>query len=215
MINQREKAYSRILDSITYGELRPGERMVESQICSLYGVGRTPLREALRQLQMEHYVRVLPNKGAVVTKVSLKDIEEIYDIVSLLESYSVKKASQCLTSEEKDSLKRIQGELVGFGKRKEYKNWLASNALFHGRFAEITGNNHLVREIENLRRRVYRYRFIAITISGHIDEYIASHEEVLLHLFNNKAEKAAEAMWSHVQHVKNILIEFLRQYPDI
>lgn len=84
-MSQKEEGYQRIRDAITYGQLKPGERLVETKICEMVKIGRTPLREALRQLQMEGYIDVFSNKGAVISKISSWYVEEINNIVAILE----------------------------------------------------------------------------------------------------------------------------------
>jgi DNA-binding GntR family transcriptional regulator len=215
VMSQREKVYQKIRDAITCGELKPGEQLVESRICEIFHVGRTPLREALRQLQMEGYVDALSNKGAFVRTVSIRDVEEIYSIIGILEAYATELATEHIGTAEKKKLKSIHNDLVRAGLKKDYRKWLEKNGQFHGYFPKLSGNFHMSKVISTLRNRIYRYRFIAITIPGHIEEYIQAHGEILGALFKKDAEKAARAMQSHVFNVKEVLVEFLKQSPGL
>lgn len=215
MISQREDAYHKIRDAITYGQLKPGERLVESRACEIFKVGRTPLREAIRQLQSEGYVDVLNNKGAVIKTISIRDVEEIYNIVGTLEGYATEIATRYMGTSEKKELKSIQNDLEKTGLMKDYRKWLEKNALFHGYFSKVSGNLHLPKVINSLRDRIYKYRFIAITIPGHIEEYIRAHEEILEAVFKRKEKQAGEAMRNHVFYVKEVLVDFLKQSPGL
>lgn len=106
-MSQTEEAYQKIRDAITYGQLKPGERLVETKICEIFKVGRTPLREALRQLQMEGYIDVFSNKGAVISKISIRDVEEIYNIVAILEGYATEVATGYIRTLDKKELRSI------------------------------------------------------------------------------------------------------------
>jgi DNA-binding GntR family transcriptional regulator len=178
-------------------------------------VGRTPLREALRQLQMENYVDVTPGRGASISKISIKDVEEIYDLVGLLGGFAAEIAAEKISASDKRNLRSLQRALGKYGAEKAYIDWLEKNTLFHRRFTEISGDNSLAEVTSNLRRRIYRYRFMAITIAGHIQDYIEEHEAILEALFCGKGRMAGEAMRRHVLNVKKILLDFLRQYPEI
>ena len=101
MGNQRDIAYQQIRDAITFGDLKPGERPIAEKICQEFGVGRTPLREALRQLQMENYVDLTPGRGASISKISIKDVEEIYDLVGLLEGFAAEIAAEKISASDK------------------------------------------------------------------------------------------------------------------
>ena len=100
IVTQREKAYQEVRDAIAFGDLKPGERLVEEGICKMFKVGRTPLREALRQLQMEGCVDVLPNKGAMVSRISVQDVEDIYSMIAILEGFAVEVAAKNIQSND-------------------------------------------------------------------------------------------------------------------
>ena len=81
-----EKVYGDLRDAITFSRLKPGERLLESKLCEGYKVSRTPLREAIRQLQAQGYITVEKNRGAIVKKTSIEEVEEIYSILALIET---------------------------------------------------------------------------------------------------------------------------------
>lgn len=214
-LNQRQQAYETIRNAITFGELKPGARLIERDIMETFTVGRTPLREALRQLQMEDYVEVLPNRGAVISRISIRDIAEIYDVVSVLEGFATELAVKNLAPADRTELESLHNTLKQDGKRGEYRNWLIGNTNFHGYLVRLSNNHNLFTTVENLRKRIYRYRFIAITIPGHIEEYMRSHEQILNKIFKGDIEDAGSEMRKHVLHVKEVLVKFLQQYPAL
>lgn len=98
---------------------------------------------------------------------------------------------------------------------KDYRKWLEKNTLFHGYFTKISGNLHLSKVVDSLRDRIYRYRFIAITIPGHIEKYIQAHEDILEAIFKKNEEQAGEVMRRHVFYVQQVLVEFIKQFPGL
>ena len=80
-MSQFESAYNELRDAIVQGVLKQGERIIEKDICERFNLGRTPLREAIRQLQVEGFVEVLPRKGATIKRLSIEDLENIYDLL--------------------------------------------------------------------------------------------------------------------------------------
>ncbi len=215
MNSQREETYRKIQLAITNGMLNPGERLVEKRVCEEFKVGRTPLREALRQLEAEGYVDVSPNKGAVVRKMSLKEVGDVYDIVALLEGYATEIATKYITPEDRKNLRKIQNECKEAGRSKDYRKWLEKNALFHRYFPRLSGKTYLCNQIDSLRGKNYRYRLFAATIPGRMENHIRAHEEILRAVFKKDARRAGNAMRRHVLYVKEMLLEVLKRYPEL
>lgn len=215
MPNQRERAYQHIRDAITYGTLKPGEQLIDTRISKMFGIGRTPIREALRQLQMEGLIDVLPNKGAFVSKISMEDIKQIYDIVAILEGFATEIATKNIRPSDKKKLLGLHKDLQEAAKAKNYREWLEKNALFHGYFCKAVGNRYLVNVIDGLRRRVYRYRFMSVTVPRGIEDYLSAHQEILSAVSQGKPTQAGAAMRRHVLDVKRVLVEFLQHFPGI
>lgn len=210
MSSKTEKTYNILRDAITYGELKPSESLVEEKICRQFNVGRTPLREALRQLEMVGYVGIVPNKGAVVTTYSEEDVEAIYNIIAILEGYATKLAAENIELSEKRKLSVLQKELRNLGLKKEYRKWLEKNDLFHGCLHKAAGNIHLTKSINGFRDKIYRYRFMAIKIPGHMEECIEDHDRILKFIFDKNTKMAGEAMAKHVHRSKDILLDFIK-----
>ncbi|MFH1490314.1 MAG: GntR family transcriptional regulator [Pseudomonadota bacterium] len=210
-ILKREQAYQKLRDAITFGDLKPGEKLVELTICRQFDLGRTPMREALRQLQMEGYIEAYPNRGAVIRKITVEELEAVYDVLARLEGYAVEMAAQVMTPKD---IKTLRMFLKGFNraaKSKDFNQWFDLNAAFHGFFQNASGNQILKEEIGRLRNRIYRYRALAFTLTGTIDKYLGEHDEILKALVNGQPAQAREAMQKHLGSAKEILARFLRE----
>src|SRR5476649_2040517 len=107
----REKILENIRDAFISGTLKAGSRVSEPDLAERYGISRTPIREAFRQLESEGYLTVIPRKGALVASFSAKDVEEFYAIKSILEGYAARKACSRLSSREINKLEGINEKL--------------------------------------------------------------------------------------------------------
>ena len=205
--------YNKLKKAIIYGELSPGEKLSEIELAKKMNVSRTPIREAFRQLQMEGYITVSPNKGAYVTKLPPEEIEEIYNLVSLLEGYAAELTAQKIDNSELNELRKIQKKLVFFASRSKYQDYIKWNTEFHHLITRLSGNNNLVKVSTDFRTRIYRYRLISVTILGYLEKYASDHEKIINALKKRDPVLAKKYMEEHVNFVKKILVNFLKGNP--
>ncbi len=214
-MSQRENAYYKIRNAIAYGELKPGERLIEKRLCGIFNLGRTPLREALSQLQIEGYLDFIPHKGLTITKMSVESVKEFYDIIAALEGYATKMGTKYLNGLDLKKLKLIQNKLKKASNLNDQKKWLDENIIFHEYLVKASKNSFLHTLINSLRNRVYRYRLISIAIANPLDNYFNAHEKILKAISKKDGEEAGKMMESHVLDVAERLINFMRQVPGL
>jgi DNA-binding GntR family transcriptional regulator len=212
-MNERERAYQKIREAITYGHLKPGEKMVEMGLCQTFQIGRTPIREALRQLQMEGYIEVSVNRGAIIKKITVEELEWVYDTLSVLEAYAVELLTKKITRSEIKSLRTIQSNLAKATQKVDYKRWFDENNLFHEHLHRLSGNPVLSEEIVRLRNRIYRNRSLTLTLQGRFHAYIGEHKAILDAMIQRDSGKAATAMRTHLNNAKINVTKFLRENP--
>lgn len=119
----REKILETIRDAILKGSLKPGERVSEPELADRFGISRTPIREAFRQLESEGYLVVIPRKGAVVASLSARDIEEFYAIKIILEGFAARMAADKLTVKDLERLEAINERLAQIAKDGDVKTF--------------------------------------------------------------------------------------------
>lgn len=185
--------------------------MSELELANKLNSSRTPIREAFRQLQMEGYITVSPNKGAYVSKLPAEEIEEIYNLVGLLEGYAAELAAQKIDSPELNELKKIQKRLVFFASRNKYQDYIKENTEFHHLITRLSGNKNLIKINTELRMRIYRYRLISVTIPGYLEKYASDHEKIINAISKRDSVRAGKHMREHVNFVKMILANFLKE----
>lgn len=119
-INQKEVIYKKIRDEITYGSLHPGEKIPELRMAKEIGCSRTPIREALRYLEKEGYITLIPHRGTFVSKISPRDVEEIYDITTVLEGFAVYIMVKQIKNLKKNDLRKILEKLKTLNDEMKY-----------------------------------------------------------------------------------------------
>jgi DNA-binding GntR family transcriptional regulator len=210
----REKVYRDIRDKITYGYLNPGERITESDLAEKYRSSRSPIREALRQLESEGLMYSERNKGFTVSKLSVKQVEEIYNIRLLLESYAARLTAERSTKKQTNVLYRLNEKLKDAASKNILKDYIETEDLFHHFFYENCGNEHLEKILHNLHRRVHRYKYVIVSIPGHFDTYLQQHAGLLKSCSEHDGESAEKYMRSHLRAIKENLIVYLNQFPN-
>ncbi len=211
----RERIYKEIMDQITFYKLNPGERLVESALAKEFNASRSPIREALRQLESEGLLTFKRNKGYTVSKLSVKQVDEIYDIRWLLESYATRLTAEKANKREVEYLNSLNKKLHDDVKKKDLKGWLYHNTLFHTFFYGHCGNDNLRTILETLHLRIHRYKYIIIRIPGHFEGYLDHHEGILRGCRNRDGDVAEKYMKLHIQTVKEILVDNLNSFPDL
>ncbi len=203
--------YSKLKNAIIYGELSPGEKLSEVELAKSFNTSRTPIREAFRQLQMEGYISVVPNKGAHVSKLPPEEIGEVYDIISLLEGHAAGLAAVNIENSELKDLERLQRKMAVYALKKKFRDYVEENTKFHHLIACLSGNHSLAKTITMLRTRIYRYRLTSVTIPGYLEKYVSDHEKIIDSMAKRDSVRSRKYMREHVDYVKDVLVNFLKQ----
>jgi len=209
----REKIYQGIRDDITYGKLLPGQRLVESMLVERFKTSRSPIREALRQLESEGLITFERNKGITVSMLTTQEIDEIYNLRWLLESYAAHLSAERATRKDVAYLKDLHGKLKVSAKNSDLLSWIHNNILFHDFLSGNSGNSNLQQVLTTVKRRVYRYHYTIVRIPGHFKAYLEDHEGILRACELNDGKMAEKYMKAHVQTIKKVLIDYLNKFP--
>lgn len=203
----RDVIYRELLRDILTGRIGSGEKLREAELAERFQVSRTPIREALLQLEREGFTAHSKNVGSVVKKLSAAEIEETYDIVALLESQATSIAVARLKEKDLAFLKRLQQSMQESADRERLTEYVKLNAEFHDFFAEKCGNRKLREIVLDLRKSIYRVMTEGQTLPRHIDEYLISHQRIIEAAARKDSVLAAELMNSHVLDSKKYVLE--------
>ena len=209
----RTLVYDQLVDDITHGRINSGERLSEASLAQRFGVSQTPIREALIQLEREGYISLRRNIGAVVQKISVKAVNEIFTIVAVLESYATEivTTEKRLTKGDITYLAKLIAEMKKRAQRKQYVEYRSLNVEFHGYFVAKLGNETLKLKVVDLRRHLYSLVAGGLTLPMNIDRYIECHQRILNAARENNALKAARLMRDHLMESKALLVAALEQ----
>lgn len=187
----REKILEAIREAILKGTLKPGEKVAEPELAERFGISRTPIREAFRQLESEGYLTVIPRKGAVVTSLSERDVEEFYAIKSILEGYAARMAAENLTEKEIERLETINERLKQLTQEGDVKTFFRIHNEFHDLFIRAAGNDKLTELISQLMLKFNRLRLTSLALPGRMEISVQEHEKII-EAFRRKDGAAAD-----------------------
>lgn len=166
-------------ESITRGDLTPGQKVSEPELAGKLGISRTPIREAFRQLESEGYLTVIPRRGAVVSRMSEKEIEDFYEVKSLLEGYAARKAAHRATKKDIERLRRINDQLEILAKKGDVEAFFRKNREFHYGFINLCGNGKLPEIWGNLTGLFIRYRKTSLAAPGRLSISVGQHRDII------------------------------------
>ena len=188
----------RLRDLITSGELGPGEKIPEKRLCELFGVSRTPLREALKVLASEGTVTLRPNRGAVVTALTLKELEEAFPVMGALEALSGEIACRHITNQEIAAIRALHEKMVVHWRKAEIQPYFRLNQQIHEAILEATRNETLKAAYKSLAGRLMRARYVANMSPERWAKAVAEHEAILAALEARDGAQLSEILKAHL-----------------
>jgi DNA-binding GntR family transcriptional regulator len=153
----REQIYLYLRDGMQTGELAPGATLNLNEISNKLGISKTPLRDALIQLEAEGFVSILPRRGVMVNKLTLEDVREYYEILGALEASVVLDVFHQITPDHIDRMKQLNRDQKAALAREDYENYYRLNLEFHGVFLDLGANKTMLRLITPLKQRLYDF----------------------------------------------------------
>ena len=204
----RENIADIIRKRIIYQELEPGQKIVEQDLAKEFKTSRAPIREALRQLELEGLVNIIPNKGAYVTGISDKDVHDIYMIRSMLEGLCVRWATEHITQEQLEELDEII-LLSEYHMDKGHSDQLTElDGRFHQILYEASQSRILDHVLSDFHKYVQLARRTSVKTEERAIKSIGEHNEILNAIKAKDAEKAGNLATIHIMHVmENLNIE--------
>lgn len=185
---------------IMTGELKEGDKIKEDRLCASMGISKTPLREALRVLSVEGLVRLVPNRGAYVSKPTFKSIKEMFDVMSVLEGVCARTAAEKMTDRAFQHLEALHGVLEEKFRQRDQEAYIRHNNRYHAYVQKLAGNHTLNQIVNGLRQQILLYRFQSLNLKGRFEDSILEHRQLLEAFRRRDAEKAESLMKSHLKN---------------
>lgn len=194
------------------GNLKPGERINEKEICQKLGISRTPIREALIQLEREGFIEISPRKSIRVKKLTLKEIEDIYNVVGTLEAEAAEIACDRLTPEDLERMEERFKEMAQALAEDDFKKYMEINLDLHNVHLRLCGNAVLQEMVNQLKKRLYDFPRIMLTLPEWEEKCMAEHR-LLIRYFKEKNKPAIKDLiknkhWGFEDNKKFILVYY-------
>lgn len=196
--NLYREVADRVRELIEFGELAPGERISEKQLCEKFGVSRTPLREALKVLSSEGLVELLPNRGARVIQLTLKKVKDTYDLMGALEGLSGELACQHISDDEIAAIAALHERMLAHYRNKELAEYFDTNREIHESLLAASRNEVLQEMYNNLSQRVKRVRYSKKMTDSYWRRAVNDHENMLTALKKRDGKQLGQILRDHL-----------------
>lgn len=205
-----DHVFERLRQAIVDGKLPPGSRIVESQLASASGISRTPVREAIHKLDRAGFLKKLPQGGFSVLSLTREEIEEVFGIRSVLESYAARLAALKHHSEELKPL---------YDKLKEYRSCLRKGELealnkintdFHDQLYALSRSPKLIEMIGDLKDQIYRFRKILLNDPGTAKLSDADHRRMLEAIKKREAPRVERLVRVHILRGQKLVLKRIK-----
>lgn len=202
----RDVVFKTLRKAILTGQLQPGERLMEVHLANRLGVSRTPIREAIRKLELEGLVIMIPRRGAEVAEITEKSLKDVLEVRRALDMLCAELACDRITEEEMEKLKEACEHFAEVTKTEDLTEIAKADVALHDILIEATGNQRLQQMINNLAEQMYRYRFVYIKDVTKHDVLIKEHTIIYEAVKDRDKEKAAQAAKMHIDHQEESIL---------
>jgi DNA-binding GntR family transcriptional regulator len=206
----RDVAFKALRRAILTGELKPGERLMEIHLANRLGVSRTPVREAIRKLELEGLVIMIPRRGAEVAQITEKSLSDVLEVRQALDALSIELSCERISLEELKKLERACNRFEQALKVGDVQKATQADVEFHDIIVQATGNQRLIQLVHNLAEQMYRYRFEYIKDFNHHGRLIEEHRIIFNGIAGKDKMIAAKAARTHIDNQKSTIMQQIR-----
>ena len=206
----RDVVFNTLRKAILRGELKPGERLMEIQLANKLGVSRTPVREAIRKLELEGLVLMIPRKGAEVADISEKSLKDVLEVREALEELAARLACDKITKEGINRLKEAAQDFCSALKSNDITQMAEADVRFHDVICNATENQKLGQLLNNLREQMYRYRIEYLKDQQVYEKLLSEHEEIIRHIEKGEKDEAARVVSRHIENQAQAVADVIR-----
>lgn len=207
----RDVVFNTLREAILKGDLKPGERLMELQLAAKLGVSRTPIREAIRMLELEGLAVTIPRKGAEVARMTEKGMEDVLQIRRALDELAVQLACDNMNEEHLKILEKAMRTFEQATRSDDVKQVAEADVAFHDAIYAATDNPRLISLLNNLREQMYRYRVEYLKDESTYRQLIAEHEEIYDCLLQRDKKRVTRVMAEHVVNQENFMKNMIRE----
>jgi len=206
----REVVFETMRNAIRTGILRPGQRLMEIHVAEELGVSRTPVREAIRKLELEGYVIMMPRRGTYVANLSIRDVNEVFEIRTALDSLANGLAAERISDDELEELQRLLVKIGEYIEKNDMNKIVEIDTKFHDLLYKASRNNRLVGIISNLREQLTSYRTKSMSYPGRLRETLDEHRRIVDTIAQGNVLEAQKAAEKHMEKSEQTLLKSMK-----
>ena len=211
----RDVVFNTLRQAILTGELKPGERLMEIHLANRLGVSRTPIREAIRKLELEGLVIMIPRRGAEVAQITEKNLKDVLEVRRALDALCAELACDRISEEE---LTRLREACTAFERAiatRDVKTIAKADVALHDIIVKATGNDRLISLVNNLSEQMYRYRFEYIKDESQHAKLVEEHRSIIDSIARKDKKAASEAARIHIDNQESSIMKQIRQEKNV
>lgn len=202
----REVVFNTLREAILTGELEPGEHLMEVKLANKLGVSRTPIREAIRKLELEGLVVMTPRRSAEVAKITKEDLTDVLEVRRVLETLAIELCCRNRTDEDITTLQENLKKFKSCINANNVTEIATTDVQFHEVIYNSTGNRRLNQILYNLREQMYRYRLEYIKDRQTRKNLVLEHEEIINAIKEKDVERAKKAILIHIDNQEETIL---------
>ena len=203
----RDVVFENLRTAILEGNLKAGQRLMEVQLAEQLGVSRTPIREAIRKLELEGLVVMLPRKGAYVANMSFKDLIDVLEIRATLEGLAASLAAERRNDEDVIKLEKVAKEFEEGVRNADIEVVLKKDVEFHENIFLMANNKKLYHLITSLWEQVHRFRVMYVSNNEASLSLVDEHKRILDAIKNGDCELAKKYATQHIELAEQFFME--------
>ena len=208
----RERIVVRLRQAIITGDLSPKTRLTEPDLARQLNVSRTPLREAIRQLEAEGFVTTVPRVGCFVTEITPQDAADVYAIRMVIEGLAARQAAENPDPAKRKTLEAILADLAG--RTADYRQYHEISGKFHDIIVGLSGNRRLQGIYHSLAQHVSRMRTLSLAVRGRPEISLRGHRRIASAILCGQGAEAERAMRAHIEAAYGVLKRTVRGVKD-
>ena len=206
----RDVVFQTLRQAILRGELKPGERLMEIQLANKLGVSRTPIREAIRKLELEGLVLMIPRKGAEVAEITEKNLRDVLEVRCALEELAVQLACDRIDKQGIRDLQQAAKNFESVLDSADITKIAEADVAFHDIIYMATDNKRLIQLLNNLREQMYRYRIEYLKKKEYYPRLLAEHQDIIQAIANGERERATKITSQHIDNQVETVADTIR-----
>lgn len=207
----RDVVFNTLRQAILRGELKPGTRLMEIQLANKLGVSRTPIREAIRKLELEGLVLMTPRKGAEVAEITEKNMLDVLEVRKALEELAAELACERVKPEQIEEMEAAEANFEATLESADVTKIAEADVKFHDVIFAATDNKRLITLLSNLREQMYRFRVEYLKKPEYYPKLIAEHKQMIAAIKNGEKDVACETIGKHIDNQVRTVLYMIRE----